>query len=143
MYTLIQGVETTSAALAAQRTRMEVVSQNIANANTTKGPDGKPYQRRQVSFESVLKQVTTLGGATGESPTVRVAKITADTSEPRQVYLPGHPDADSSGMVAFPNINIHEEMVDLLSASRAYEANLAVMKNAREMATQTLSIVRG
>ncbi len=143
MYTLIQGVETTSAALAAQRTRMEVVSQNIANANTTKGPDGKPYQRRQVSFESVLKQVTTLGGATSESPTVRVANITADTSEPRQVYLPGHPDADSSGMVAFPNINIHEEMVDLLSASRAYEANLAVMKNAREMATQTLSIVRG
>lgn len=143
MYTLIQGVEATSAALAAQRTRMEVVSQNIANANTTKGPDGKPYQRRQVSFESVLKQVTTLGGATSESPSVRVANISADTSEPRQVYLPGHPDADSSGMVAFPNINIHEEMVDLLSASRAYEANLAVMKNAREMATQTISIVRG
>lgn len=143
MYTLIQGVETTSAALAAQRTRMEVVSQNIANANTTKGPDGKPYQRRQVSFESVLKQVTTLGGATSESPTVRVSSISTDTSEPRQVYLPGHPDADTSGMVAFPNINIHEEMVDLLSASRAYEANLAVMKNAREMATQTISIVRG
>ncbi len=143
MYTLIQGVETTSAALAAQRTRMEVVSQNIANANTTKGPDGKPYQRRQVSFESVLKQVTTLGGATSESPTVRISSISTDTSEPRQVYLPGHPDADTSGMVAFPNINIHEEMVDLLSASRAYEANLAVMKNAREMATQTISIVRG
>lgn len=143
MYTLIQGVETTSAALAAQRTRMEVVSQNIANANTTKGPDGQPYQRRQVSFESVLKQVTTLGGATSESPTVRVSSISTDTSEPRQVYLPGHPDADTSGMVAFPNINIHEEMVDLLSASRAYEANLAVMKNAREMATQTISIVRG
>jgi flagellar basal-body rod protein FlgC len=143
MFTLIQGVETTSAALAAQRTRMEVVSQNIANANTTKGPDGKPYQRRQVSFESVLKQVTTQGGATSESPTVRVASISQDTSQPRQVYLPGHPDADTSGMVAFPNINIHEEMVDLLSASRAYEANLSVMKNAREMATQTISIVRG
>jgi len=143
MYTLIQGVETTSAALAAQRTRMEVVSQNIANANTTKGPDGKTYQRRQVSFESVLKQVTTPGGSVGESPSVRVSKISADTSEPRMVYLPGHPDADSSGMVAFPNVNIHEEMVDLLSASRAYEANLAVMKNAREMATQTLSIARG
>jgi len=142
MFKLIQGVDTTSSALAAQRTRMEVISQNIANANTTHGLDGKPYQRQQVAFESVLKQVTT-ESSTGESLTVRVASIEKDSSPPRMVYLPGHPDANGDGMVAFPNINIHEEMVDLISASRAYEANLSVMKNAREMATQTLSIVRG
>lgn len=140
MFKLLQGVESTSSALAAQRVQMEIVSQNIANTNTTRGPDGLPYQRQHVSFESVLDQST---GASGTgAPSVRISAIQKDNTPPRMVYNPGHPDAGADGMVAYPAINIHEEMVDLLAASRAYEANLSVMRNARDMATQTLSVLR-
>lgn len=117
---------------------MAVASQNIANANTTKGIDGKPYQRHQVVFEAALSQAT--DAISGETQTVKVARIEKDTRPPRMVFNPGHPDADSAGMVAMPNINIHEEMADMIVASRAYEANLAVIRNAREIASQTMSI---
>jgi flagellar basal-body rod protein FlgC len=141
MVHLIPGIETASAGLNAQRLRMEVVSQNIANANTTRGPGGNPYQRKQVSFESVLQQSE--GMASAENiQSVRVSNIHTDNTSPRMVHIPGHPDADSSGMVAFPNVNVHEEMVDLISASRAYEANLSVVRNARELANQDLMIGR-
>lgn len=141
MVHLIPGIETASAGLNAQRFRMEIVSQNIANANTTKGPGGNPYQRKQVSFESVLQQSEGMSPAENMQ-SVRISNIHTDNSPPRMVHIPGHPDADSSGMVAFPNVNLHEEMVDLISASRAYEANLSVVKNAREMANQDLMIGR-
>jgi flagellar basal-body rod protein FlgC len=117
--------------------RMEVVTQNIANANTTRGIDGLPFQRQQVVFQSVLQHAQRMG--TGPQ-TVEVARIEKDTRPPRLVFNPGHPDADPEGMVAYPNINIHEEMADLIVSSRAYEANLAVVKNARTMAFQTLAI---
>jgi len=142
MVNLIAGIDTASAGLNAQRLRMEIVSQNIANVNTTKGIDGKPYQRQRVSFESVLQQ--TSGNGTDENvQSVRVSNIVKDTTAPRMVHIPGHPDADASGMVSFPNVNIHEEMVDLISASRSYEANLSVVRNARELANQDLMIGRG
>lgn len=115
---------------------MEVVGQNIANANTTRALDGKPYQRQQVVFEKMLDQQLGAGGGTE----VNVGKIETDKRPPRMIYAPGHPDADSEGMVAFPDINIHEEMVDMIASSRAFEANLAVAKNARQMALQTLSL---
>lgn len=127
--------------MTAERIRLEVIAQNIANANTTHGLDGKPYQRQQVVFQEALEnQQKSAGGANDRSTTVQVARIQKDTRPPRLVYIPGHPDADASGMVAMPDINIHEEMADYLTASRAYEANLAVVKNARSMAMQTLSI---
>jgi flagellar basal-body rod protein FlgC len=139
MIQFISGMESSATALAAERARLEVISQNIANANTTRGLDGKPYQRQRIVFESVLRNQ--LGpAAAADTAGVRVARVEPDPRPPRLVHQPGHPDADANGMVALPAINIHEEMVDLLAASRAFEANLAVIRNARQMALQTLSI---
>lgn len=128
----------TAAALNAERVRMEVVSQNIAHANTTRGPDGKPYQAQHVIFETVLENAQQAGGASPQS--VVVSRIEKESGPPRLVYEPGHPEANAEGMVAMPDINVHEEMVELLAASRAFEANLAVLKNARNLAAQTLAI---
>lgn len=120
---------------------MDVISENIANANTTHGLDGKAYQRRQVVFEAILSQHQHAVSGSGAAATeVRVGRIEKDPTPPQLVYHPGHPDADANGMVAMPNVNIYEEMVDLMSASRTFEANLAVVKNARTMALQTLAI---
>jgi flagellar basal-body rod protein FlgC len=135
MIQLLSGTDATASALEAERLRMQIVSQNIAQANTTRGVDGKPYQRQQVAFESVLSSALDGGPAS-----VQVAKVTSDERPPRLVFQPGHPDADENGMVAYPDINIHEEMADLISSSRAFEANLAVARNSKSMALQTLSI---
>jgi flagellar basal-body rod protein FlgC len=136
MIDLLQGVQSTSAALDAERTRLDVISENIANADTTHGPDGKPYQRQMVVFESALQQAMN-----GNSvPTLRVAGIQKDPSPFGMIYEPGNPDADAHGMVATPNVNVQDEMADMISASRTFEANLAVIKNAREMAMQVLDI---
>lgn len=142
MLELLSGITTTSSALNAERVRLEVISQNIANVNTTRGPNGLPYQRQQVVFQSVLDdQMRRAGTIPGFQPqSVKVAGIQQDHRPPRTIYSPNHPDADAQGMLAVPDINIHEEMADLLTASRAYEANLAVVRNARTMAMQTLSI---
>ena len=135
----LSGIQNTAAALDAERMRLDVISENIANANTSRGIDGKPYQRKVVVFENALQQAMGSDGA-GPTPTLRVARIEGDKRPPIQVYQPGNPDADARGMVSMPNINIHEEMADLISASRAFEANLAVIKNEKSMAMQTLSI---
>ncbi len=140
MINILNGIDSTAAALNAERIRMDVISQNIANANTTKGPDGKPYQRQQVVFESVLRAAQSADGSTAPGQSVEVARIEKDNRPPRMIYNPGHPEADKNGMVAVPDINIHEEMVDMIASSRTYEANLAVIKNARTMAQQALSI---
>jgi flagellar basal-body rod protein FlgC len=141
MIQLLTGIQNSSAALDAERTRIDVISQNIANANTTHGPDGKPYQRQVVVFESALQNAVNSDGSIATNP-VEVARIEKDTRPPMETYDPGNPDADAKGMVASPNINIHEEMADMISASRSYDANLAVVKNARAMAMQTLAIGR-
>lgn len=139
MINIFGGLESTSAALSAERIRMDVVGQNIANAQVTRGPDGQPYQRQQVVFEAALASAQGRAGAPGQAA-VGVARVETDPRPPRLVYRPGHPDADPAGMVAMPNVNVHEEMVDMIAASRAFEANLAVLKTARSMAMQTLSI---
>jgi flagellar basal-body rod protein FlgC len=139
MIQLLAGVQNTAAALDAERTRLDVISENIANANTTHGPDGKPYQRQVVVFENALQQA--VGGADGSQlPAMQVARIETDNRPPLEVYDPGNPSADKNGMVAMPNIDVHEEMADMISASRTYEANLAVIKNSRSMAMETLAI---
>jgi len=140
MVEILSGIQTTASALTAERTRLDVIAENIANAQTTRGPDGGPYKRRVVVFETVLRDALTRSTPGGAPATVRVARIQTDSRPPLLVYRPGHPDADANGMVALPNINIHEEMADLIAASRAFEANLAVVKNARAMALQTLAI---
>lgn len=138
---LISGIDVTAGALNAQKTRLDIVAQNIANAQTTHGPDGRPYQRRIVSFETELlhqQQASAAGSASLQ--TVKVAGITNDKTAGQRVYDPQHPDAGEDGMVEMSNVNLAFEMVDLITASRAYEANLSVVKNARQMAMKTLEI---
>jgi flagellar basal-body rod protein FlgC len=139
MIQILSGIQSTTAALDAERTRLDVIAENIANAHSTRSPDGKPYQRQVVVFESALQQAL---GADKPSPvpTLQVARIEKDSRPPILTYEPGHPDADANGMVAMPNINVNEEMADMIAASRAFEANLAVVKNSRAMALQTLAI---
>jgi flagellar basal-body rod protein FlgC len=139
MIQTLTGVQNTAAALSAEQTRLDVISENIANANTTHGVDGKPYQRQVVVFESALQQAMGSDGNV-QMPAVRVARVEKDNTPPIKVYDPGNPEADSNGMISEPNIDINEEMADLISASRTYEANLAVVKNAHTMAMETLSI---
>jgi flagellar basal-body rod protein FlgC len=137
MLDLIPGVQASTAALHAERIRLDVVAQNIANSHTTRGVDGKPYQRQQVVFEAVLSHALDSRGTVIEP---RVARIEKDPRPAVLIHNPGHPDANAQGMVAMPNITLHEERADLMVASRAYEANLAVVKNARTMAMSALSI---
>lgn len=135
---LISGIDVSASALTAQKTRLDVVAQNIANAQTTRTAKGGPYQRQVVSFETELLRSQ---GVTGPGlQSVRVAQVTTDRSPGQQVYNPQHPDASADGLVTMPNVNLSQEMVDLITASRTYEANLSVVKNARQMAMRTLEI---
>jgi flagellar basal-body rod protein FlgC len=115
---------------------MDIVAQNIANAQTTRGADGKPYQRKIVSFETVMQS----NGSSETAAGVKVSQIANDTTPGPKVYNPQHPDADKQGMVEMPNVNLAYEMVDLISSTRAYEANLAVVKNAKQIAHKALTI---
>ncbi len=136
---LIAGIDITAGALNAQKTRLDIVAQNIANAQTTRTPAGGPYQRQVVSFETqLMRHAGTIGGPSLQS--VKVGTITTDRTPGQQVYNPQHPDADADGLVTMPNVNLSYEMVDLITASRAYEANLSIVKNARQMAMKTLEI---
>ena len=147
---LITGIDVTAGALNAQKTRLDIVAQNIANTQTTRGPDGGPYRRKVVSFETELLQrldpsaTSTSAGASSagasSARTVRVAEIGTDRRPGQRIYDPQHPDAGPDGMVEMPNVNLAQEMVDLITASRAYEANLSVVKTARQMAMKTLEI---
>lgn len=131
---LIPGSHITASALDAQKARLNLVAQNIANAHTTSGPDGKPYQRQTISFETILD-------ATG-AKSVQVSDIRADDTPGKKLYDPAHPDADNEGFVTMPNVNMAVEMVDMMSASRAYEANLSAARTARQMAEKALQIGR-
>jgi flagellar basal-body rod protein FlgC len=138
---LISGIDVTAGALNAQKTRLDIVAQNIANAQTTRGPDGLPYHRKIVSFETeLLRQGDAQATGSRSLQGVRVGSISTDPSPGQRVYDPQHPDASADGYVQMPNINMAYEMVDLMTASRAYEANLSVVKNARQMAMKALEI---
>jgi len=131
----------TADALQAQRLAMDVIAQNIANAQTTRGIDGQgPYQRQQVVFESYLREAGQAGDPLSRS--VRVANVQADATPGEMIYAPDHPHANGDGMVEMPNVKVAMEMVDLISTSRIYEANLNALKTARQMAQQTLAIGR-
>ena len=123
--------------MTAQRLRAEVIVQNLANADTTRTPEGGPYRRKDVIFESVLS--AEMGsGATG----VEVAEIRTDEREPIRRYIPGHPDADKDGYVAMPRVNPAEDMVDLLGASRGYQANVAAISAVKDMIHRSLDLLR-
>lgn len=118
--------------LTAQRTRLNVTAGNIANVETTRTPAGGPYRRLQPVF-----------AARGRNPGgVEVVGIATDPRDPRRVYQPGHPDADAEGFVAYPNVKVVEEMVDLVSATRSYEANAAAFNAAKSMAQRALELGR-
>jgi len=131
-----------SSALRAQRLRMDVIAANLANAQSTRTPEGGPYKRREVvleatpggSFEDVLGADP--GGA------VKVSRLEVDDRPPRVVFDPGHPDADARGYVAYPNINPITEMVDLMAATRAYEANVAAVNATKRVMEAALDIGR-
>ncbi len=134
---MMRALDISASALEAQRVRMEVVSQNLANAHTTRAtraPDGSflPYRRRETVFRAMLGEE--LGG-------VRVDRIQEDKSDFRLEYNPHHPDADAQGNVKLPNVDILMEMVDLMEASRAYEANITAMDATKAMAASSLRIL--
>ena len=144
MQQILSGMEISASGLAAERRRMEVTANNIANINTTKTADGGPYRRLRVSFATAMDQSADPGSGTAEGLRgVRVAAVTPDQSPLPKVHDPGHPDADQSGYVTIPNINLPFEMIDLVTASRAYEANLKSMETFRQLAEQSLSLLRG
>jgi flagellar basal-body rod protein FlgC len=130
--------------MAAQRMRAEALTENLANAETTRTPEGGPYRRKDVVFESAPvsspfssifdAQLQAAGG-------VQVADVIRDNSAPEMRYLPGHPDANSEGYVAFPHINPAEDMVDLMSASRNYEANVASMTAIKDMIQKSIDLL--
>jgi flagellar basal-body rod protein FlgC len=131
--------------MAAQRTRAEMLVENLANAETTRTPEGGPYRRKDVVFESTAvespfssifdAQVHAAGG-------VAVSEVVTDTSDPERRYLPGHPDADGNGYVAFPKINPAEDMVDLMGAARSYGANVAAISAVKDMIQRSMDLFR-
>lgn len=120
-------------ALTAQSQRMNVTASNLANADSTAGPDGLPYRARQVVFEAAADADQAVGG-------VRVARVVEDTSPLRQVYDPKNPAADAQGYVAMPNVNPVDEMVNMISASRSYQANVEVLNTAKGLMLKTLTV---
>ncbi len=132
--------------LTAERLRMDVISNNIANVNTTRTEDGGPYQRQRVVFEPRGEQLRFLfphifdKQKVNQFEGVKVTSIMPDGTPPRLMYDPGHPDANKEGYVAMPNVNIVKEMVDMISATRAYEANVTAINSAKTMAVKALDI---
>jgi flagellar basal-body rod protein FlgC len=147
---LFDAIDTAASGLSAERMRMDVTAENLANAQTTRGADGQPYRRKVVvlqeaggAFGASLNGALRGGrGGSGANAGVRVAAVTQDTTPNRLVYDPGHPDADARGYVSMPNVQPVAEMVDLITASRNYEANVTVMQTAKTMFTKTLEILR-
>jgi flagellar basal-body rod protein FlgC len=131
--------------MAAQRMRAEVLVENLANAETTRTPEGGPYRRKDVVFESesvgspfssvFSDQMNAPGG-------VSVSQIVTDTRDPERRYIPGHPDADANGYVAFPRVNPAEDMVDLMGAARNYQANVAAIGAVKDMIQRSIDLLR-
>jgi flagellar basal-body rod protein FlgC len=129
----------------AQRTRAEMLVQNLANAETTRTPEGGPYRRQDVVFESSSVSSpfsSVLDSEIQGTEGVAVSQIVTDTRDPERRYLPGHPDADSDGYVAFPRINPAEDMVDLMGAARTYEANVAAIAAVKDMIARSIDLFR-
>ena len=135
-----------SSALTAGRTRMNLISSNLANANATRTPEGGPYKRKDAVFAATPVENSfnrALDGATAQHVRkVSVSTIIEDQNSPRLQYDPNHPDANPQGYVAMPNVNVVEEMTDMLSATRSYEANVTAVQAAKNMALKTLEIGR-
>jgi flagellar basal-body rod protein FlgC len=148
---MFDALDVSATGLTAERLRMDVTAENLANAQTTRGADGQPYRRKEVvlseissgGFGSQLAKAIGAGASAGASAGgVEVTAITQDQTPGKLVYDPGHPDADAKGYVRMPNVDTVAEMVDLISASRAYEANVTAMNAAKGMFSKTLDLLR-
>ena len=154
---MFDALEISASGLTAERLRMDVTAQNLANAQTTRGADGQPYRRKEVvlaerqaggGFGATLQgamrtQTTSSSRTSGPRPAgVEVAAISEDQTPLKQIYDPSHPDADANGYVQMPNVDTVAEMVDLISAQRAYEANVTAMQAAKQMFSKTLELLR-
>jgi flagellar basal-body rod protein FlgC len=140
---LFASSEISASGLAAERLRMEIAANNIANARSTRAGGKGPFRRQQVVFETAMSEdVRGPRGAGASLGGVRVAGITADQTPFPRVFDPGHPDADKNGMVTMPNVTLPYEMVDMMTASRAYEANLKALAAFRQMAEQSLALLQ-
>ena len=137
-------MEIVSSGLTAERVRLNVTASNLANANTTRTEEGGPYQRRDPMFKAtnVAAERGFQDQLDGVLKGVEITEIVKDESPPRLVFDPKHPDADEEGYVALPNVNMVEEMVNMVMASRAYEAGVTAMKSVKDMANKALQIGR-
>lgn len=143
---ILTGMRVSASGMAAQRTRMNTISSNIANVGTTRTPEGGPYRRKDVVFESI-PEAKSFGEILTSAPQkdvqrVQVTDVTVDQKAPRMEYRPDHVDADENGYVAMPNINLMEEMANMLQATRAYEANVSAMNATKDMAMTSLELGR-
>ena len=142
---LFSAISVGASGMAAQRARAEVLVENLANAETTRTPEGGPYKRKDVVFESssvdspfssvFTQQLQATNG-------VAVAGVVTDTRDPERRYMPGHPDADQDGYVAFPRVNPAEDMVDLIGANRSYQANVSAMSAVKDMIQKSIDLLR-
>jgi flagellar basal-body rod protein FlgC len=136
---LFSTADISASGMSAERMRMETVANNIANANSTRSPDGAPYRRKQLVFSELVGNIyDSNSGLHG----VKVEGTETDDSPFPEIYSPGHPDADENGIVQLSNVQIPNEMVDLITASRSYEANLKALTSFKEMIEQTLTLLR-
>ena len=141
MPTLRSAIDASASALDAQRARMEVAVSNLANAESTKSADGQPYRRRAVVLET-KPFAAELGVRTPGATGVRVAEVIEDQADFRKRYEPSHPDADAEGFVSMPNVDVPEEMVDMLGAARAYQANLTAISLIRDTVQRALELAK-
>ena len=142
----MDALQTSASGLSAQRLRMNLIANNLANINTTKTPEGGPYRRKDVILSALPMQTTfhqmLEEESAGQMSEVHISGIVNDSRPPLLVYDPSHPDADEKGYLAKPNINLMEEMVNMISATRSYEANVAAAKASKDMALKALEIGR-
>jgi flagellar basal-body rod protein FlgC len=140
---LFAALQVSASGLAAQRTRAEMLVENMANAETTRTPEGGPYRRKDVVFMSDIQASPFSAIFQNELVEgVRVADIMIDDRPPDLRYLPGHPDADANGYVAFPHMNPAEEMVDLMNATRSYQGNVSAMQAVKDMLNRSIDLMR-
>jgi flagellar basal-body rod protein FlgC len=128
--------------MSAERFRMEVIANNIANAHSTRSANGGPFRRQDVVFAEVLGSAVRPGG-TPDLRGVQAVDLVEDPTDLPRVHMPGHPDADAEGFVRLPNVQLPIEMVNLVTAARSYEANLKALQTFRQISEQALSLIRG
>ena len=143
---LFSSLSVSASGMAAERARTELLVENMANAETTRTPDGGPYRRKDALFQTsdVSSSFADIFNVEtdAQSSGVKIAEITVDQTEPEKRYMPGHPDADKDGYVAFPKINPAEDMVDLMGATRNYEGNVAAISAVKDMIQRSIDLLR-